>query len=134
MFMDNAQPSGFELMIRIDELLSTEQKNILGRERVNEDHIHLYNLGGCWAAFDRSAFLVKQMVKVSELPEIFELHDNPFPLVMHILDEKIIQILCKGRFSELRNRKHIQLAGMAIDSMAYNSWYKETVYESQCIQ
>lgn len=120
--------SGLDLLMQIDNLLSTEQDTILSRERGNTCHIHLYNLDRYWVAFDKSAFQAEQITNVRELPEIFELQGHPFPLVMHILDEKIIQVLYKGRFSELRNRKHIQLPCTSIDSPAYNSWYRETVY------
>lgn len=126
--MNNAQSPGLDLLMQIDTLLSTEQDTILSRERGNTCHIHLYNLDRYWAAFDKSAFQAEQMTNVHELPEIFELQGHPFPLVMHLLDENAVKVMCKNHFPEIRNRKHIQLPCTSIDSPAYNSWYRETVY------
>lgn len=70
--------SGLDLLMQIDNLLSTEQDTILSRERGNTCHIHLYNLDRYWAAFDKSAFQVEQMTKVTHCPKSLNFRVIPF--------------------------------------------------------
>lgn len=126
--MHNIHHQGLDLLMQVDGLLAAEQENILGRERHNTNKIYLYRLGDCWAAFNKSAFLMEQTSMTSDLPEVFELHGTPFQLVMHIIDDQQVRIICRNKYSKIRNSQHIQLSSIPIDTTAYNSWYNDAVY------
>ena len=47
---------------RIHTLLTTDLKKILGQELHNENKVNLYDVGECWVAFEKSAYMLEQMV------------------------------------------------------------------------
>ncbi len=121
--MNDVKAPGVILMMNLDSLLSAEQGNILKRERENTHHIHLYNVGQYWAAFDKSAFQAEHLTKLKDVPDVVKLKDNPFPIVMHIIDENQFRSLCKSNPSLHQKKKHIQIDGTHVDMAEYNTWY-----------
>lgn len=56
-------PSG----IRLQQLIQNQHKEILAREKNNDKFIHLYDIGACWAAFERSACRLSGLFSENEL-------------------------------------------------------------------
>lgn len=121
--MNENMPSGVILMRNLDSLLTAEQSNIIRRERANTHHIHLYNVGQYWVTFDKSAYQVEHMTNLKEVPDVVKLKNNPFPIVMHIIDKNLFHSLCKSKSPVVQNKKYFQIDGIFFDSMEYNTWY-----------
>lgn len=121
--MNDNLPPGVILMRNLDSLLTAEQSNIIRRERDNSHHIHLYNVGPYWATFDKSAYQVEHMANLKDVPDVVKLKNNPFPIVMHIIDKDLFHSLCKSKSPVVQNKKYIQIDGINIDSKEYNKWY-----------
>lgn len=121
--MNDNLPPGVILMRNLDSLLTAEQSNILRRERDNSHQIHLYNVGQYWATFDKSAYQVEHMANLKDVPDVVKLKNNPFPIVMHIIDKNLFHSLCKSKSPVVPDKKYIQIEGIFIDSKEYNKWY-----------
>ena len=121
--MNDNLPPGVILMRNLDSLLTAEQGNILRRERENSHQIHLYNVGQYWATFDKSAYQVEHMANLKDVPDVVKLKNNPFPIVMHIIDKNLFHSLCKSKSPVVQDKKYIQIDGISIDSKEYNKWY-----------
>lgn len=121
--MKDNLPPGVILMRNLDSLLTAEQSNILRRERDNSHQIHLYNVGQYWATFDKSAYQVEHMANLKDVPDVVKLKNNPFPIVMHIIDKNLFHSLCKSMSPVIQDKKYIQIDGISIDSKEYNKWY-----------
>ena len=70
-------PSGIRLMLLLKERLV----EIMDRERVNRNSIHLYCTGPYWVAFERSAYQLYRAFPDSETMPL-RLFAYPFPIVM----------------------------------------------------
>lgn len=121
--MNDNLPPGVILMRNLDSLLTAEQSNILRRERDNSHQIHLYNVGQYWVTFDKSAYQVEHMTNLKDVPDVVKLKNNPFPIVMHIIDNNLFHRLCKSKSPVVQDKKYIQIDGISIDSKEYNKWY-----------
>lgn len=121
--MNDNLPPGVILVRNLDSLLTAEQSNILRRERDNSHQIHLYNVGQYWAIFDKSAYQVEHMANLKDVPDVVKLKNNPFPIVMHIIDKNLFHSLCKSMLPVIQDKKYIQIDGISIDSKEYNKWY-----------
>lgn len=121
--MNDNLPPGVILMRNLDSLLTAEQSNILRRERDNSHQIHLYNVGQYWVTFDKSAYQVEHMTNLKDVPDVVKLKNNPFPIVMHIIDKNLFHSLCKSKSPVVQDKKYIQIEGISIDSKEYNKWY-----------
>ena len=70
-------PSG----VRLVRLLNEHLGEIMGRERTNQNSIHLYCTGPYWVAFECSAYQLRRVFPDSEVTPM-RLLGYPFPVVM----------------------------------------------------
>ena len=70
-------PSG----VRLVRLLNEHLGEIMGRERTNQNSIHLYCTGPYWVAFECSAYQLRHVFPDSEITPM-RLLGYPFPVVM----------------------------------------------------
>ena len=54
-------------VIRLQQLIQNQHKEILAREKNNDKFIHLYDIGAYWAAFERSACRLSGLFSENEL-------------------------------------------------------------------
>ena len=62
------------MLDKVKTLFQTDLNNILKKELHNENRVNLYSVGEYWAAFEKSAYLLGQM-----------LHDDTPPIVLYIM-------------------------------------------------
>ena len=67
--------------VRLISLLGNHLKEILKRESDNRAFIHLYCTGPYWVAFEKSAYLLRQ-ISSRTLVTPLSLTTYPFPIVM----------------------------------------------------
>ena len=73
--------------LKLNRLIESSHSIILGREKNNHNHIHLYAYGAYWAAFEQSAYQLCRHFPGSSTA-ILQIKGYPFPAVMAFLPDK----------------------------------------------
>ena len=110
---------------RINALLEKEMQNILRQESQNENCIHLYDVGEYWVAFEKSAYLLEQLVPKEEHPIVLYMKDHPFPIVMQSSHYLRVKELCSHHALAKKGMNRLQLLTQPIEKRAYQKWYKK---------
>ena len=110
---------------RINALLEKEMQHILRQESQNENRIHLYDVGEYWVAFEKSAYLLEQLVPKEEHPIVLYMKDHPFPIVMQSSHYLRVKELCRHQVLAKREMDRLQLLTQPIEKRAYQKWYKK---------
>lgn len=120
--------------LQLNRLLETNHSTILGREKNNHNHIHLYAYGTYWAAFEQSAYQLCRLFPGSSTA-ILQIKGHPFPAIMAMLPDK-----------ELHTSKAVQYPIrtvtpdykiMAVPNLApirYRAWYTRLLKQHTEIQ
>lgn len=120
--------------LQLNRLLETNHSTILGREKNNHNHIHLYAYGTYWAAFEQSAYQLCRLFPGSSTA-ILQIKGHPFPAIMAMLPDK-----------ELHTSKAVQYPTstvtpdykiMAVPNLApirYRAWYTRLLKQHTEIQ
>ena len=82
-------PSG----VRLVRLLNEHLGEIMGRERTNQNSIHLYCTGPYWVAFECSAYQLRRVFPDSEVTPM-RLLGYPFPCGDGIRDGSFAPLVC----------------------------------------
>lgn len=127
--MAKARPKGKLSFERIKSLIAGQRNKILKNEKDNENRINLYDVGEFWVAFEKSAYLLKQMVKDKNEPVILHFPDYPFPMVMHSIHYELVNQMCHKRVMTKRAFEYLQFMTNPIDKESYHVWYRELVLE-----
>ena len=90
----NTEKSGVRLLL----LLENHLREILKREEENRTLIHLYCTEPYWVAFEKSAYLLRQVFPDSKVIPM-RLIMYPFPIVLVSVTEEVL----------FRNRRHLFL-------------------------
>lgn len=122
----NAVNTMFE---RINSLFQAELKNILKQEQNNENRVNLYSVGEYWAAFEKSAYLLEQMIPDSNRPLVLYLKDYPFPVVMHNVHYEKLNSIRRNHIVAKTDMDYLQFVTHPIDGNLYKSWYKVHVVD-----
>ena len=112
---------------RVTTLLEGRLRQILRKERDNENRVHLYGVGEYWVAFERSAYLFEQLDAKAATPVVMHLKDYPFPIVMHAAHYTRVDALCRHHVMSRRTMEYLQLLTRPMDSGSYNRWYRKQV-------
>ena len=110
---------------RINALLEKEMQHILRQESQNENRIHLYDVGEYWVAFEKSAYLLEQLVPKEEHPIVLYMKDHPFPIVMQSSHYLRVKELCSHHALAKKGMNRLQLLTQPIEKRAYQKWYKK---------
>ena len=111
--------------VRINALLETDLQNILRQEQQNENRIFLYDVGEYWVAFEKSAYLLEQLVPKEEHPIVLYMKDHPFPIVMQSSHYLRVKELCSHHALAKKGMNRLQLLTQPIEKRAYQKWYKK---------
>lgn len=114
---------------RISTLLTVNLNKILKNEAGNFNRINLYDVGGCWVAFEKSAYLLEQMVKKDGGPVVLRLKDYPYPIVMRSINHKKVDEMCHKQVLSKRSMEHIQFLTKSADESSYGRWYRNLLVE-----
>ena len=110
---------------RINALLEKEMQHILRQESQNENRIHLYDVGEYWVAFEKSAYLLEQLVPKEEHPIVLYMKNHPFPIVMQSSHYLRVKELCSHHALAKKGMNRLQLLTQPIEKRAYQKWYKK---------
>jgi len=116
---------------RINNLLLTDLKKILNCELHNENRVNLYDVGECWVAFDKSAYLLEQIDKDIDKPLVLYLQNHPFPLVMRSAHYHKVKDMCRKHIMTKRDMEQLQFVTHPIDDNSYAQWYRRLVIEEE---
>lgn len=112
---------------KVNHLFQTDLKKILTVEQHNANCINLYSVGEYWAAFEKSAYLLKQMIHDDAPPVILYVEQHPFPIVMHNVHSRHIDAMCRKHPMAARGIQYLQLQTQPVDDRSYKQWYREHV-------
>ena len=110
---------------RVNALLEAHLQRILQEERENENRINLYDAGEYWVAFERSAYLLEQMVPKEEHPVVLYMKQYPFPIVMHSSHHLRVKELCRQHALSKRSIDRLQFTTQPLDTASYRQWYNK---------
>lgn len=109
---------------RINALLEKEMQDILRQEMQNENRIHLYDVGEYWVAFEKSAYLLEQLVPKEEQPVVLYMENHPFPIVMQSSHYLRVRELCRRQVLAKKGTDRLQFLTKPIETASYKKWYR----------
>lgn len=115
----------------VSRLLQKSSKTIMQREGGNENRIHLYGVGQYWAAFDRSAYLLKIMTNNENDTITLRCKGYPFPILMYCSHYEKVKDLCRKHVMAKQTPDYLQLVTHPIDQHSYKRWYREHTIDEE---
>ena len=111
-------PSGLRLM----NLLREHLTEIMDRERVNRNSIHLYCTGPYWVAFERSAYQLHRAFPDSETTPL-RLFAYPFPIVMVSVTDRSLSSYARKHILRRDDKDYKQLTVPVLSLADYHEWH-----------
>ena len=111
-------PSGLRLMNLLRERLT----EIMDRERVNRNSIHLYCTGPYWVAFERSAYQLHRAFSDSETTPL-RLFAYPFPIVMVSVTDRSLSSYARKHILRRDDKDYKQLTVPVLSLADYHEWH-----------
>ena len=111
-------PSGIRLM----NLLREHLTEIMDRERVNRNSIHLYCTGPYWVAFERSAYQLHRAFSDSETTPL-RLFAYPFPIVMVSVTDRSLRSYTRKHILRRDESDYKLLAVPGFSLSDYREWH-----------
>ena len=111
-------PSGIRLMNLLRERLT----EIMNRERVNRNSIHLYCTGPYWVAFERSAYQLHRAFPDSETTPL-RLFAYPFPIVMVSVTDRSLRSYARKHILRRDDKDYKQLTVPVLSLADYHEWH-----------
>ena len=115
-------PSG----VRLVRLLNEHLGEIMGRERANQNSIHLYCTGPYWVAFERSAYQLRHVFPDSEITPM-RLLGYPFPVVMVSVTDRSLRSYARKHILRRDDKDYKQLTVPGFSLSDYQGWHKREV-------
>ena len=109
-------PSG----VRLVRLLNEHLGEIMGRERTNQNSIHLYCTGPYWVAFECSAYQLRRVFPDSEV-------GYPFPVVMVSVTDRSLRSYARKHILRRDDKDYKQLTVPGFSLSDYQGWHKREV-------
>ena len=99
----------------LDSFLSLHSDEIVSRENSEVCAMHLYDMGGWWVAFDRSAY-----------PSVLRMKDGSgIPMVMEGIPSAALSCLCRGIKVLHREKGYRVVSASSYDPHLYVRWKDE---------
>ena len=111
-------PSGIRLMLLLKERLV----EIMDRERVNRNSIHLYCTGPYWVAFERSAYQLHRAFPDSETMPL-RLFAYPFPIVMVSVTDRSLRSYARKHILRRDGSDYKLLTVPGFPLADYHAWH-----------
>ena len=115
-------PSGIRLMLLLKERLV----EIMDRERVNRNSIHLYCTGPYWVAFECSAYQLYRAFPDSETMPL-RLFAYPFPIVMVSVTDRSLRSYARKHILRRDGSDYKLLTVPGLPLPAYREWHSGEV-------
>ena len=111
-------PSG----VRLVRLLNEHLGEIMGRERTNQNSIHLYCTGPYWVAFERSAYQLRHVFPDSEITPM-RLLGYPFPVVMVSVTDRSLRSYTRKHILRRDESDYKLLTVPGFSLVDYREWH-----------
>ena len=111
-------PSG----VRLVRLLNEHLGEIMGRERTNQNSIHLYCTGPYWVAFECSAYQLRHVFPDSEITPM-RLLGYPFPVVMVSVTDRSLRSYARKHILRRDDKDYKQLTVPVLSLADYHEWH-----------
>lgn len=125
-----ATPGAINTMFeKLNNLLTRDLKNILKKELRNENRVNLYGVGEYWVAFEKSAYLFKQMTHEKDEPIVLHIKGHPFPVIMHNIHYLQVDDMCRKHIMAKKGLEFLSFVTKPIDDNSYSKWYRKYVVD-----
>ena len=111
-------PSG----VRLVRLLNEHLGEIMGRERTNQNSIHLYCTGPYWVAFECSAYQLRHVFPDSEITPM-RLLGYPFPVVMVSVTDRSLRSYARKHILRRDESDYKLLTVPGLPMADYHVWH-----------
>lgn len=112
--------------VRLMTLLHEKGSEILKREADNDHFIHLYCTGPYWVAFEKSAYLLRQIApKAQVIP--MGLTSYPFPVVMACWIDEEWRAYCRNHLFHQVGDDYCRLAVTPLSISGFREWHRQVV-------
>ena len=119
-------PSAINNMLdKLNIFLMKDLKSVLKKELHNENRVNLYGIGEYWVAFEKSAYLLKQMIQKEDAPVVLHLKEYPFPVIMYNIHYHRVDDMCRKHIMAKKSVEFLQFVTHPIDDNSYTQWYRE---------
>ena len=112
--------------VRLISLLGNHLKEILKREADNRAFIHLYCTGPYWVAFEKSAYLLRQ-ISSRTLVTPLSLTTYPFTIVMVSWTDGELRSYTRNHLFHREGNDYGRLSVTTRTLDGYKEWHKEEV-------
>ena len=113
----------FELL---EALLSRYIKEIMSRESVNTNTIHLYNTGDYWVSFEKSAYQLQRLSQDVDTATINH-PAYPFSIIMATVSESELTKKCGNMSYKNKQSGYVAIPTSEITLSKYNKWHKNEI-------
>ena len=103
-------------------LLREHLTEIMDRERVNRNSIHLYCTGPYWVAFERSAYQLHRAFSDGETTPR-RLFAYPFPIVMVSVTDRSLSAYARKHILRRDDKDYKQLTVPVLSLADYHEWH-----------
>lgn len=125
-----ATPGAINTMFeKLNALLTRDLKNILKKELHNENRVNLYGVGEYWVAFEKSAYLFKQMTHEKDESIVLHIKGHPFPVIMHNIHYLQVDDMCRKHIMAKKGLEFLSFVTKPIDDNSYSKWYRKYVVD-----
>ena len=121
-----AAPSAINNMLdKLNIFLTKDLKSVLKKELHNENRVNLYGIGEYWVAFEKSAYLLKQMIQKEDAPVVLHIKGHPFPVIMYNIHYHRVDDMRRKHVMAKKSLEFLQFVTHPIDDNSYTQWYRE---------
>ena len=120
--------------LQLNRLIESSHSIILGREKNNHNHIHLYAYGAYWAAFEQSAYQLCRLFPGSNTATL-QIKGYPFPAIIAMLPDKELYTQKAEQYpTRTVNPNYKILAVPNLTPTSYRAWYSRLLKQHTEIQ
>ena len=112
----------------LQTLLKERAQEILEREQLNRSTLHLYAIGACWVAFEKSAYLLSCLYE-DAYPSVVRQDSSALPIVIDGLTAEELPLVTQGRNLNPSDRSHLAIPISACNNAAFLKWRQELIEE-----
>ena len=112
----------------LQTLLKDRAQEILEREQFNRSTLHLYAIGACWVAFEKSAYLLSCLYE-DAYPSVVRQDSSASPIVIDGLTAEELPLVTQGRHLNQGDRSHLAIPISACNKAAFLKWRQELIEE-----
>lgn len=119
--------------IALGKLMENRLSDILFNESANRDCIHLYHVGDCWVAFERSAFNLCRIYSKAVV-NAMKVFIAPFPIVLASVEDREISLFVDDMECMKRTLvERIYKTKNPSDSKLFHQWHHRNTLALQGI-